>query len=188
MRQTNAIIDDLAKQAQQIAQLSPDQQKIQAKQLLQQAISNNDWLMPEYYDINKDQGYSLYTIYSTEDHQFGVFVTAWLPGRGAPPHTHGGWAVIGGLVGAEKNTVWQRTDDGQQPGYATIVLASETIVKPQDIFVMDSPLAIHSVENIMNEISITIHAYQKHPNFCERLLFDPNKNTVAPFITDQVKP
>ena len=67
---------------------------------------------------NQEQGFSLFPLSEEPDHSLAVFAFSWLPNRGTPPHDHGTWAVVAGVLGPEWNTFWRRLDDGTRPGYA----------------------------------------------------------------------
>lgn len=54
-----------------------------------------------------------------------VFAACFRPGRVTPVHDHGTWAVVSGVDGEEKNTIFKRTDDGSKPGYGEIQLRGE---------------------------------------------------------------
>jgi predicted metal-dependent enzyme (double-stranded beta helix superfamily) len=78
------------------------------------------WLEAKHYDCDPRQGFGAHLLHEEQDHALAIFAGAWLPGRGAPPHNHGTWAVVAGVIGAERNTLWTRVDDGSRLGYAEV--------------------------------------------------------------------
>src|SRR5262245_41513099 len=66
------------------------------------------WLEPRHYTCDPEQGFGIHLLHEEPDHSLAVLVGAWLPGRGAPPHNHGIWAVVAGVDGPEKNIFWKR--------------------------------------------------------------------------------
>lgn len=170
-----------------IAALPADERLTAAKLLIEQSVVDADWLEDKHFQVDPVQGWSLHPIYLSAESPFGVFITAWLPKRGAPPHTHGSWTVIGGLVGLEKNTLWRRLDDGSQLGYAEIDVVDSPVIGPGDVLVMPCADDIHSVCNECNEVSVTLHAYGVQPNIAQREVFDPVAKTVQPFVTNIIK-
>ena len=185
---TNKMIEKIYKECVQIAQINEaKQQMLAAKSLVHDYCQQSDWLDSSHFQVDAEQGWCLHPIFSTETEDFSAFILAWLPGCFAPPHTHGGWTVIGGMIGCEKNILWKRVDDGLREGYAQVEKLREINIGSQDILVMPSNNDIHSVENEGETVSITFHAYQKHPNRAERYVFNPIENTVQPFVTKTVE-
>jgi len=119
-----------------------------------------------------------------DDHALAVFAGAWLPGRGAPPHNHGTWAVVAGVVGRETNVFWRRTDDGSRPGYAAIVKAGEKVFGPGDV-VTFLPDSIHSVTNDTDAVAVSLHVYGTHVNYTTRWQFDPETRIAREFKVTQ---
>jgi predicted metal-dependent enzyme (double-stranded beta helix superfamily) len=139
------------------------------------------WLEPRHYSCDPDQGFGAHLLHEDPDHTLAVFAAAWLPGRGAPPHNHGTWAVVVGVDGEEKNTFWRRLDDGTRPGYAEIREAGDRIFGPGEI-VTFQPESIHSVVNETDRVTISLHVYGKHVNYTIRSQFDPARKIEKPFI------
>ncbi len=122
-------------------------------------------------------------LHEEPDHTLAVFVVAWLPGRGVPPHDHGSWAVLAGIDGPESNTFWKRVDDGSRPGHAKLVKAGETVFHEGDVLSM-LPGGIHSITNRTQQITVSLHTYGMHLNFAERSQFDLEHDEEKPFILD----
>lgn len=143
-----------------------------------------DWLQPEHYTCDLEQGFGVHLLHEEPDHTLAVFAIAWLPGRGAPPHNHGTWAVVAGVDGLEKNIFWKRLDDGSQPGYAKLAWNGEKVFGLGDI-VAFLPHEIHSVVNDGDHITVSLHVYGKHLNYTGRSQFDVAHNTETAFIIKQ---
>ena len=91
------------------------------------------WLRPEHYRCDEAQGFGVHLLHEEPDHTLAVFAASWLPGRGAPPHNHGTWAVVAGVDGPETNVFWKRLDDGSRPGYAEIARNGQKVFGPGDV-------------------------------------------------------
>lgn len=130
------------------------------------------WLEPRHYRCDATQGFGAHVLHEEADHTLAVFAAAWLPGRGAPPHNHGTWAVVAGVDGYEKNTFWKRVDDGSRPGYAEIVTQGDKVFGPGEV-VTFLPDSIHSVTNDTEVVTVSLHVYGTHVNYTTRLQFDP---------------
>lgn len=138
------------------------------------------WLEPRHYQCDEGQGFGVHLLHEEADHTLAVFAGAWLPGRGAPPHNHGTWAVVAGVDGAETNVFWKRVDDGGRPGYAEIVRQGAKVFTDGEV-VSFLPDAIHSVVNETNAVTVSLHVYGKHVNHTTRSQFDPDTRVERAF-------
>jgi predicted metal-dependent enzyme (double-stranded beta helix superfamily) len=139
------------------------------------------WLDPRHYQCDAGQGFGAHLLHEEPDHTLAIFAGAWLPGRGAPPHNHGTWAVVAGVEGVERNTFWRRMDDGSRPGRADIRRHGDRILGPGDV-VTFQPDSIHSVMNEAAVVTLSLHVYGKHVNYTTRSQFDPEQGTERAFI------
>jgi predicted metal-dependent enzyme (double-stranded beta helix superfamily) len=139
------------------------------------------WLDTTHYECDLVQGFGAHLLHEEPDHSLAIFAGAWLPGRGAPPHNHGTWAVLAGVVGAERNTLWTRVDDGRRRGYAELRRQEDRLLGPGDVLTLQ-PDAIHSVTNETESVTISLHVYGKHVNHTERSQFDPERHAERAFI------
>jgi predicted metal-dependent enzyme (double-stranded beta helix superfamily) len=139
------------------------------------------WLEAKHYECDLDQGFGAHLLHEEPDHTLAIFAGAWLPGRGAPPHNHGTWAVVAGVDGVERNMFWTRVDDGARPGFADIRKQGEQLVGPGDV-VTFQPDSIHSVINETDRVSVSLHVYGRHVNHTHRFRFDPDQWTESPFL------
>jgi len=139
------------------------------------------WLEAKHYECDPDQGFGAHLLHEESDHTLAIFAGAWLPGRGAPPHNHGTWAVVAGVVGTERNTLWTRVDGGSRPGHAEIRRQKDRVLRPGDVLTFQ-PDTIHSVINDTESITVSLHVYGKHVNHTQRSQFDPEQNTEKTFI------
>ena len=138
------------------------------------------WLEAKHYHCDPSQGFGAHLLHEEPDHTLAIFAGAWLPGRGAPPHNHGTWAVLAGVIGAERNTLWTRRDDGALPGHAEIRRQEDRVLGSGDLLTLQ-PDSIHSVINDTSSVTISFHVYGKHVNHTERSQFDPEQNTEKGF-------
>jgi predicted metal-dependent enzyme (double-stranded beta helix superfamily) len=139
------------------------------------------WLEPKHYAGDEQQGFGIHVLHEEPDHTLLVFAAAWLPGRGAPPHNHGTWAVVTGVEGPERNTLWERVDDGSRPGYARIRKRSEKVFGPGDVLTL-MPDEIHSVVNESPRVTVSLHVYGYNLNLTTRSEFDPERNIERPVL------
>jgi len=149
--------------------------------LAERLARERGWLRPEHYRCDEAQGFGVHLLHEEPDHTLAVFAISWLPGRGAPPHNHGTWAVVAGVDGSETNVFWKRLDDGSRAGYAELRQQGEKVFGPGDVLSL-LPDAIHSVDNRTDRVTVSLHVYGKHLNYTGRSQFDPKARTETPFV------
>ncbi|OGL01187.1 MAG: hypothetical protein A3E31_07680 [Candidatus Rokubacteria bacterium RIFCSPHIGHO2_12_FULL_73_22] len=180
---TGCTLGDFVAELRKIAATTPDPTAVisRVRPLALRLAREGDWLRPEHYRCDAAQGFGVHLLHEEPDHTLAVFAVAWLPGRGAPPHDHGTWAVVAGVDGPETNVFWERLDDRSRAGYAELRKRGETVFGPGDV-VSFLPDAIHSVENRTDRVTVSLHVYGKHLNYTGRSQFDPAARTETPFV------
>jgi len=148
---------------------------------LRAADSRDLWLEERMFAPDKEQGFSLYPLSEEKDHSLAVFAFSWLPDRGTPPHDHGTWAVVAGVVGPEWNTFWRRQDDGSRPGHAKLTQIGAKMFLPGEVLAMPSG-TIHQVRNQTAAVTISLHIYGMHINHTGRSQFDTKNDTALPYV------
>jgi len=162
----------------------PDEITARVGLLAERAALSRAWLQPHHYACDPEQGFGVHLLHEEPDHTLAVFAIAWLPGRGAPPHNHGTWAVVAGVDGLETNVFWKRVDDGTRPGYAEIRQNGEKLFSSGEV-VAFLPHEIHSVVNETAAVTVSLHTYGKHLNYTGRSQFDPEARVEKPFIVKE---
>ena len=148
--------------------------------LAQRLVADKSWLKPEYYEVDADQGFGVHVLHEEADHSLAVFMVSWDPHKGVKPHDHGTWALIAGVEGIERNTIYARLDDRGRDGYAEIEAKSETLAGPGDLICMKNG-GIHSVWNDGDAVTLSLHTYGMHVNYTERSQYDPENNRAEAF-------
>ena len=143
------------------------------KPLVERLARARTWVKPAYYDCNAEQGFGVHVLHEESDHSLWVIAASWLPHRGAPPHNHGTWAVVGGIDGEEKNILWQRQGKRLERSGA------ESIGPGRVVGFLSN--AIHSVVNDGERTTLSLHVYGRNLNFAERSRFDPETGIETPF-------
>jgi len=161
-------LDDYVADLRRITGATDDEDRILAEvgPLAARLAADKGWLGPEHRQANPEQGFGVTLLHEEPDHSLAVLVVNWLPGRGAPPHDHGTWAVVAGVEGIEHNTRYVRTDDR-----ARIEVKHEFDAGPGDVIRMKTG-GIHAVQNTSDAVSISIHTYGWHINHTDRSQFD----------------
>lgn len=125
------------------------------------------WLKDSHYETNAEQGFGASLLHEEPDHSLAVFAVNWLPGRGAPPHDHGTWAVVAGVDGVERNVRYRRLDDRSRPDHAELEAKHEIEADAGDLICMKTG-GIHSVHNDSDAVTLSLHTYGRHVNYTER--------------------
>ncbi len=139
------------------------------------------WITDEHRTCDEAQGFGVHLLHEDDNHDLAVFLISWLPDRGTLPHDHRTWAVVAGLAGREREVEWRRLDDGSKPGYAELARGGESIMTRGGSSAC-MPDDIHSVWNVGDEISMSLHTYGRHINFTGRSEFDPDARQERPFV------
>ena len=149
--------------------------------LAQRLALDKGWVQEKHYDADLEQGFGVHLLHEEPDHSLAVFVVSWLPGRGAPAHDHGTWAVVAGVEGPECNISYKRLDDGTRPGYAELAIKNDLIATEGELVCMKTG-GIHSVQNDSDSVTLSLHTYGKHFNHTNRSQFDLETNEKKDFI------
>ena len=180
---TEYSIEDYVTDIRLVVKEETDEGKIidRIKPLSKKIAANKSWVKPEYFNVDKEQGFGLHLPHEEKDHSLAVFAIAWAPGEGLAPHNHKTWAVVAGIQGQEHETSYKRIDDGTTEGFADLVKTNEETIYAGDATCC-LPEDIHSVWNNGREIALSIHTYGKHLNHTGRSIFDINQKTETPCI------
>jgi predicted metal-dependent enzyme (double-stranded beta helix superfamily) len=149
--------------------------------LARRLAGERNWLQQKHYETDAEQGFGTYLLHEESDHTLAVFVVNWLPGRGAPPHDHGTWAVVAGVEGCERNIRYRRLDDGSRPDYAELAVKHDFNAEPGELICMKTG-GIHAVRNESDHVTVSLHTYGKHVNHTNRSQFDPETKEKKDFI------
>ena len=154
--------------------------------LAKKLASTSGWIKDDFWKCDAQQGFGVHLLHEEDNHDLAVFAISWLPDRGTLAHNHRTWAVVAGIHGQEKETEWRRLDDGKKPGYAELERIGESVMTAGDVSTC-MPDDIHTVWNVGDEVSMSLHTYGRHINFTGRSEFDPDKNEERPLIVTVVK-
>lgn len=141
------ILDSVSENQQRLEQMTP---------LVRRLLNSSDWLQFEVKPPNLNTGWSVNRLYSEPKFPLTVQMVAWLPGRASTVHNHATWGIVALLSGREKNCLWRRAGDVNNPDRLDLV--EELTLDPGDV-VGFMPEAIHCVEALGDEPTITFNLY-----------------------------
>ena len=145
--------------------------------LVRHLLTSSYWLQMEYEQPSPKTGWSVKMLYREPDYPLTVQMVAWQPGGISPIHNHASWGIVALISGAEKNRFWRRSPTTEFP--ERLELVGEQTLQPGDIIGF-MPDAIHSIEAISDEPTITFNLYGE-TNYEQRYQFDNTKHTAKHF-------
>jgi predicted metal-dependent enzyme (double-stranded beta helix superfamily) len=183
MRSETYSLSEFVSDLRRITSETTDERKILplVRPLAKKAALDRSWLLQDHYRADPEQGFGSNLLHVEADNSLFIVAVSWLPGRGAPVHDHGTWAVVVGVDGPERNVFWERVDDGTRPGHAELRKSGDKIMAEGDVVAMSTG-AIHSVLNETDKTTLSFHVYGRHLNHTGRSKFDPENNTNEPFV------
>ena len=153
----------------------------QVAPLAQRLTAEENWRDSKHYEASPEQGFGIHVLHEEPDHTLAVFAVSWLPGRGAPPHDHGTWAVVVGVDGVERNISYERLDDRSRADFAELDVKNDTLADKGDLICMKTG-GIHAVRNETDAVTLSLHTYGKHVNHTNRSQFDLETKVKKDFI------
>lgn len=116
------------------------------------------------------------SLYLDRDYEFFVGALVRKPNHKAGAHDHGRtWTIYGVLDGEELTRLFERVDDGLNPGQAKIELAAE-IPTPHGSVEIVRPWQIHA-ENNLGERSVAITLRSEQPGGYDQTIFHEDGTT-----------
>ena len=110
-----------------------------------------------------------------------VMAIVWPANGGAPAHNHNGWAMVGVVIGHERNIGFKRSDDGSKPWTAKLEQSEVQDIGPGQTGWVVPPDDIHSV-SIPQGKTVAVHLFGTNIKRQWRYAFDPQSGEVKPFV------
>jgi predicted metal-dependent enzyme (double-stranded beta helix superfamily) len=142
------------------------------QEIVHKYTSDNGWFIEYLKDIHEgrklynEQRASLWpneiTLYRSPDQSLIIFLYIWEPYTLDAVHDHGSWGIIGNLFGKVREVKYRRLDDGYTEGFAELEETSSLTMNPgQTTHVLAMDEGIHRMENVTDNVSITLNIYGK---------------------------
>lgn len=126
--------------------------------ILTEAMADrDDWLDARFQETHESD-YALYPLYRAPGGRCSIVCVALKPGKPAPIHNHGAWAVIGIYKGRERDTWYRRVDDGTVPGRAQLEVEQAAVNDRGSVHIVPDG-KIHTVEALDHHPAVSIHVY-----------------------------
>jgi predicted metal-dependent enzyme (double-stranded beta helix superfamily) len=94
----------------------------------QLATQSSLWNESDFPPPEPDEYQARYLIDQGDDLTVALYLNVMRPGKFVPPHDHTTWACIAGVEGDEFNTLYERLDDGLEPGKASLKTGENILV------------------------------------------------------------
>lgn len=134
------------------------------------------------------KGSKRYLLQEDPGNRFALYLNALNPGNETKPHDHTTWAVVVAVDGQELNRVYERADDGSDPGRCELRLKEEIMVEPgRGICLM--PEDIHSIHTTGDRPTRHLHMYGLAlERLDDRKAYDPQTGTVTAYNKNFMQP
>jgi len=145
--------------------------------LVRKLLVSSYWLQLEYNPPSPKTGWAVKFLYREFEYPITVQMVTWQPGTPSTIHNHGTWGIVALIGGQERNHVWRRVPDPDQPH--RIESAGDLLLAPGDVigFTHD---AIHAVEAVGDEPTVSFNLYGV-TDYKRRYQFHPEKQTAERF-------
>lgn len=127
-------------------------------------------------------GIGQYALYRADDGSLCLFSLVVPSGSATPVHDHLAWGLVGIYRGQQDETIYRRTDEGDQAGRAALEIVKRQTLGEGEFYPLLPPTDdIHFVRTVSATPSISIHLLANDTACVWRHRFDPVAGTVAAF-------
>ncbi len=123
------------------------------------ALANRRQLFPaRHFPADRETRMGIYRLCEDAHAHIALYASAGLPGKRQTPHNHTTWAVIAGVRGNERNTLFVRADDRVHTDRGTLRRTGEVTLGWRDGLTL-MPDDIHAIDVTGRGPSLHLHMY-----------------------------
>jgi rhodanese-related sulfurtransferase/predicted metal-dependent enzyme (double-stranded beta helix superfamily) len=158
-RRHRAVRETVARASEIVSEAGVTRDALAAIQSQLVALAKRRELFPaRHFPADRESRMGIYRLCEDAGAHIALYASAGLPGKRQTPHNHTTWAVIAGVRGNERNTLFDRTDDGSRPDQGTLQKTGEVTLGWRDglALMLDD---IHAIEVTGRGRSLHLHMY-----------------------------
>lgn len=153
--------------------------------LFQELLADLTWL-PEHFqepspESGMGSGIGMWLLYRAGDGGLAFSSLVVPPNARTPVHDHLAWGIVGLYRGTQDETVFARTDDGQDDRHASLDVAVRRSLVPGDLYELLPETDIHEVTTTSDVTSVSLHLLGNDNGCIVRHRFHPEQGRVEPF-------
>jgi predicted metal-dependent enzyme (double-stranded beta helix superfamily) len=111
-----------------------------------------------HFPIKPGTSGGIYRLLETPDHRYALYISVGVEGRKQSPHRHPSWAIVAGVLGRERNVIYDRIDDGSIPGQGALRKRLECDIEPGKSIIIN-PGEYHTIEVNGDTPALHLHFY-----------------------------
>ena len=169
-------LDDVINEA-EISQQAETEYLPILRRLTRKLLLNVYWISQSITTPSPETGTGFTLLYDELGFPFTLQTEIMKPGTSTTIHNHGTWGVVATLQGQQKNTLWKLAPTREYP--QNIEKVGNQVFQTGDIISFTTE-AIHSVEAVGNEPTVTLNLYGD-TNASKRFKFDPETHKAYHF-------
>ena len=172
-RRHRAVRETVARASEIVAEAGVTHDSLEAiKGELVRLAKRRELFPARHFPADPETRMGIYRLCEDAHARIALYASAGLPGKRQSPHDHTTWAVIAGVRGKERNTLFARADDGSRPDRGTLRQTGEVTLGWRDglALMVDD---IHAIEVTGKRPSLHLHMYGRRlDDMAGRIFFE----------------
>ena len=129
-----------------------------AREALRNLAAQPELFPTEQYPFRSELASGFYRLGEDADRRNALYVLVGKARASNAPHRHPSWALIAGVSGNEHNVLFERIDDGSEPGKGKLRKRGEHSIVAGDVLYMPAG-DYHTIQVDGDELAVHLHIY-----------------------------
>lgn len=129
-----------------------------AREALRSLAAQPELFPTEQYPFRSELASGFYRLGEDVDRRNALYVLVGKARASNAPHRHPSWALIAGVSGNEHNVLFERLDDGSEPGKGKLRKRGEHSIVAGDVLYMPAG-DYHTIQVDGDELAVHLHIY-----------------------------